>query len=32
MATKKGIQISGHYIVSINAIYLFISVLCILKH
>ena len=29
MATRKGINISGHYIVSINA---FIYVLCILKN
>ena len=31
MATRKGINIYGHYVVSINAIYLFIYVLFILK-
>ena len=32
MATRKGIHISGHYVVSINVICLFTNVLCILKH
>ena len=31
MATRKGINISGHNVVSINTIWLFIYVLCILK-
>ena len=31
MASRKGINISGHYVVSINAICLFIYVLYILK-
>ena len=31
MATRKVINISGHYVVSINAFRLFIYVLCILK-
>ena len=31
MTTRNGIHISGHYVVSINAIYLFIYVLCIKK-
>ena len=31
MTTRKGINISGHYVVSINAIYLFIYVLCTIK-
>ena len=28
MATRKGINISGHYVVSINTICLFVHVLC----
>ena len=32
MATRKGITFSGHYVVSINVIRLFINVLCILKN
>ena len=32
MAIRKGIHISGHYVVSINAICLFIYVLCVLKN
>ena len=32
MATRKGINISGHYVVSINVICLFIHVLCFLKN
>ena len=32
MATRNGIHISGHYVVSINAICIFVYVLCILKH
>ena len=31
MATRKGIHISGHYVVSIDVICLFIYVLCFLK-
>ena len=31
MTTRKGINISEHYVVSINAIYPFIHVLCIIK-
>ena len=31
MAIRKGIHISGHYVVLINAIWLFILVFCILK-
>ena len=31
MATRKGINISGHYAISINDICLFIYVLCIKK-
>ena len=31
MVTRKGINISGHHVVSINAICLFINVLCILN-
>ena len=31
MTTRKSINISGNYVVSINAIRLFIYVLCILK-
>ena len=32
MATRKGINISGHYVVSINVICLLICVLCIRKN
>ena len=32
MAIREGIKISGHYAVSINAICLFICVLCIVKN
>ena len=31
MATRKGIRISEHYVVSTNTIFLFIYVICILK-
>ena len=31
MTTKKVVNISGYYVVSINDIYIFIYVLCILK-
>ena len=31
MATRKGINIFGHYVVTINVICLFMYVLCILK-
>ena len=30
MTTRMGINISGHYVVSINVIYLFTYVLCII--
>ena len=32
MATRKGIKFSGHYVVSINIIRIFINVLCILEN
>ena len=32
MVTRKGLNISGHYIVSIDDVCLFIYVLCILKN